>query len=62
MCVCVCARAGVCVCKRERERERERRGEGGSVRGDKEDRGWRECEGSQNGLLAGEKKLYFIDY
>ena len=58
MCVCVCVCACVCVCKRERER----RGEGGSVRGDKEDRGWRECEGSQNGLLAGGKKLYFIDY
>ena len=47
---------------RERQRDRQTetetdrktdRGEGGKVRGDREDKGWRECEGLQEGLLKG---------
>ena len=30
------------------------------MRGDKEDRGWRECEGPQNWLLAGGQKSYIL--
>ncbi len=36
----------------ETDRKTDRR-EGGKGRGDREDKGWRECEGLQEGLLKG---------
>ena len=41
VCVCVCVRVIVSVCEKQSEGGKE-----GSMRGDREDRGWRECDGS----------------